>query len=240
MAPTPQALLGDPITGQGSDSLAGLVNKYNAHSHGQVFSQSFLDLGAVYTWLVTVKEDDAFQYIPNGTYVVSVSDSNLGLSQAALKSGTVTLILTHPQNVVPAVEVPVTLTGGSLNVAPNPQNGELSSSVLNNLKQVVAPLTLYPLVETTIPCILNLPFDCWFKSLSVICYGGSASFTLERTTSIPLLSAVDFNKQTFTWGAQSLNNSSFYNAGEDIRISVSNLVTESTVTGYLTFVLQQI
>jgi hypothetical protein len=147
---TPRAILGDPVTGKGGDSLQSLGAKFNNHKHGFV-SSSFFQWGIRPNLAVGQHPDTGAELFKPNALVKVVRATELELSSTALQTCE-DITLTFGLITVPDCSLEV----DSPIVRLNPQSGVVLPETLNSLLvTTISGVIVNPMPGITYPILMR-------------------------------------------------------------------------------------
>lgn len=186
----PQVILGDPITGRGSDDTTYAFRKYNQHRHQTALPTNFLLYGVALgqeVYAYDANDQSIFEQIlaPTITYL---STNELRISVTAAQSLTAaTLYVGAPKedasNATIIEGVDFTFASNIITFNPDvPRAGFVTATQLSALASYQLSQTNTITASGTYPVIASLPTKSWANSAALYLSAGSGIFQLRQTT----------------------------------------------------------
>jgi len=240
MTLTPQAILGDPITGIGAEPFRSSLAKYNAHIHALVNPFNFLQSGIKLGDSLTAENLCGITVLPSNTVVTIITPTSITLNNNATRTDNCRLAINVNQlfldNVSSTIGSPV-LTITNQNSA-----GFISSNSFKNLSTFVLSGFLQTVETGFKPLLLKAPFSCYLVGANFIAEGGKVNVSVEfksnTYTFVKRIDLGDCNNNSLVTHDLTLQNSvrnSLLNVNQSIGILINTVETNTNFTYTLVF-----
>lgn len=228
----PQALLGDIVTGFGSEPVRAALAKYNEHSHQMVSLSNFYSTGIKVGDLIVAVSACDDPIVSEGSEVVVVQEDQIQLNTTALKTiqgATIVIDNLYIYNVNFTHGSPIVTLGESM-------YGFVKGNQLDNLTVTTLSGVITNVTSTTYPVLFKSPYDGYIRSIHTNSPTGRVSYKLVYLNGVGtvikelLEDTAVISFRTTTFNSQDDENDSYLPLNTTIAFEIVEYDADSTLS----------
>jgi hypothetical protein len=227
----PQAILGDIITGLGSEPIRSAIAKYNQHDHQRAGISNFYTSGIQPEQIVEVVTNCLDPILLPDTIVKIVKENQLELNTTALKTIDGAILQTDNLAIYNT-----SLVQDSSIVTLQSSHGFIQGDQVANLSKIVLTGHLNNLFTVTYPLLIESPYSGYIRAVHFVAPLGQVEFELVILDSMQNVlkslwgqTVVSFYTHNY-FDMQTDVSNSYLNKGETIGLIINNNTSDSVLS----------